>query len=168
METQKAPDIQKREPIPEASGRRRNCNALIDRSTVYRGWDDFVSTLRAILRYERAVLVQVSVADLDPQINPDDHSDHLMTAKAALEAAAGLEGVRRVHYTGYGSAALPDNLDPWQRDMKCAVYAVTIAGVLALDHGMSWSHYDQSFIGRSYFRVDEPAKPRNAGTSDQA
>lgn len=138
----------------------------IDHSTIYRGWDDLVTTLRAILRHERADLVQVNVADLDQQINPNDHSDHLMTAKAALEAAAGLEAVRRVHYRGYGSSALPDNLDPWQRDMKCAVYAVTLAGVLALDHGVSWSHYDQSFIGRSYFRVAEPADPGDAGTGD--
>lgn len=130
--------------------------STIDDSTVYRGWDDLVATLRAIMYYERAALVQVNVAELDPDINPNDHPDHLMTAKAALEAAAALEGVRRVHYRGYGSAALPDNLDPRQRDMKCAVYAVTLAGVLALDHGVSWDHYDQSFIGRSYYRVDEP------------
>ncbi len=137
--------------------------STIDRSTVYRGWDDFVATLRAILCHERAALVQLNVADLDPQINPNDHTDHLVTARAALEAAAGLEAVRRVHYMGYGSSALPENFDSRQRDMKCAVYAVTVSGVLALDHGVSWSHYDQSFIGRSYFRLDETAKPRDAG-----
>jgi hypothetical protein len=136
--------------------------STIDRSTVYRGWDDFVATLRAILCYERAALLQLNVPDLDPRINPNDHADHLVTARAALEAAAGLEAVRRVHYMGYGSSALPENLDPRQRDMKCAVYAVTVAGVLALDHGVSWSHYDQSFAGRSYFRVDETARPRDA------
>jgi LmbE family N-acetylglucosaminyl deacetylase len=140
--------------------------STIDRSTVYRGWNDFVATLRAIMHYERAARVQVNVTELDPQINPDDHSDHLMTAKAALDAATGLQGVRRVHYRGYASSALPDNLAPWQRDMKCAVYAVTLAGVLALDHGVSWSHYDQSFIGRSYFRIDESGEPCDAGPGD--
>ena len=33
-----------------------------------------------------------------------------------------------------------------------SVYAVTVAGVLALDHPMSWQHYDECFAGRSYFR----------------
>jgi hypothetical protein len=39
--------------------------------------------------------------------------------------------------------------------MKCAVYAVLLAGVLALDHGASWRHYDQLFVGRSYFRIED-------------
>jgi hypothetical protein len=133
--------------------------AAIDGSTVYHGWSDLVATLQAILWYERAALAQINVADLDPQINPKDHSDHLMTAKAALEAATGLGGVRRVHHLGYASSALPENLNPRQRDMKCAVYAVTLAGVLALDHGASWSHYDRLFVGRSYFRIEQFAPP---------
>jgi hypothetical protein len=137
-----------------ASGQIATLSA-IDGSTIYRSWDDLVATLRAILRYERAARVQINVAELDAQINPNDHSDHMMTAKAALEASAALEGARRVHYIGYASSALPDNLNPLQRDMKCAVYAVTLAGVLALDHGASWSHYDQLFVGRSYFRIED-------------
>jgi hypothetical protein len=138
--------------------------SAIDGSTIYHGWTDLVATLRAILDYERgrAPLVQLNVADLDPHINPNDHSDHLMTAKAALDAASGLAGARRVHYVGYASSRLPENLNPQQRDMKCSVYAVTLAGVLALDHGASWQHYDQSFVGRNYCRVEEPAGPCDA------
>jgi hypothetical protein len=37
------------------------------------------------------------------------------------------------------------------------VFAVTLAGVLALDHRTSWQHYDKSFVGRNYFRVQEGA-----------
>ena len=36
---------------------------------------------------------------------------------------------------------------------KVPVFAVTLAGVQALDHGTSWRHYDHSFVGRNYFRV---------------
>ena len=78
-----------------------------------------------------------------------------MTAKAALDAAEHLTAARRVHYIGYASAALPENLSGQSRDMKCAVYAVTLAGVLALDHLITWRHYDEAFIGRSYFRVED-------------
>ena len=130
----------------------------IDGSTEYRGWDDLVGTLRAIVAYERrqAVLAQVNVAETDGRINPKDHSDHLMTAKAALEAVKDLSCVRRVYYVDYASSQLPPNLDARQRDMESSVFAVTLAGVQAFDHRTFWRHYDQSFVGRNYFRIQEP------------
>ncbi len=132
--------------------------AAIDGSTVYHGWNDLVSTVRAILVYERgkARLLQVNAAELDPRLNPRDHSDHLMTAKAAYEAASTLPCVRRVSYVDYASMNMPPNLNAEDRDLESSVYAVTLAGVLAYDHGASWHHYDESFVGRNYFRVVEP------------
>ena len=87
--------------------------SAIDGSTVYHGWNDLVATLRAILEYERgrAAIMQINVAELDPGINPNDHPDHLMTARAALDAANGLPCVRRVHYVDYASSRLPENLE---------------------------------------------------------
>lgn len=133
--------------------------SAINGSTSYHGWSDLVGTLRSIINFERgsAATVQINVAELDSQMNPDDHSDHLMTAKAALDAAKGLPCVRRVSYVDYASAKLPENLNSLQRDEQSSVYAVTLSGVLALDHRTSWRHYDESFIGRSYFHVADPA-----------
>jgi hypothetical protein len=130
----------------------------VDGSTVYHGWTDLVATLRAIVAYERgrAAMIQVNVAETDARINPNDHTDHLMTAKAALEAIKDSSCVRRVYYVDYASSKLPQNLDAQQRDMESSVFAVTLAGIQALDHGTSWHHYDQSFVGRNYFRVREP------------
>ena len=105
---------------------------------------------------------------LDARINPNDHSDHLMTAKAALEAVKDLACVRRVYYVDYASSRLPENLDAQQRDMESSVFAVTLAGVLALDHGTSWHHYDKSFVGRNYFRVEEAAARCDAATTELA
>jgi hypothetical protein len=85
------------------------------------------------------------------RLNPGDHPDHYMTGQAALAATEGLSA-HRVHYVGYGSAKSPENLSAKDRDMKCAVYAVTGASLLALDHPISWRHYDESYAGRSYFR----------------
>ena len=131
----------------------------IDGSATYHGWDDLVATLKAIIAYERgqAALVQLNVAETDTRINAKDHSDHLMTAKAALDAAKDLSCVRRVFYVDYASSDLPQNLDAQQRDMESSVFAVTLAGVQALDHSTAWHHYDQSFVGRNYFRIQEPA-----------
>lgn len=135
-----------------------NAMSTIDGSTSYRGWSDLVATLRAIIELERgrAMLAQINVAELDPRINPQDHSDHLMTAKAALDAVKGLGCVRLVHYVNYASSRLPENLNSQQRDRESSVFAVTLAGVLALDHGTAWHHYNRSYVGRNYFRVEEP------------
>ena len=129
----------------------------VDGSTVYRGWADLTRTVRAIVDAERgpASLVQINIAETDPAINPGDHADHLMTAQAALDAVKDLACVRRVSYVDYASAKLPENLNAQQRDMESSVFAVTLAGVQALDHGTSWRHYDGSYVGRNYFRVQE-------------
>jgi hypothetical protein len=131
--------------------------AAIDGSTVYHGWSDLVSTVRAIVDFERgqAAAVQINVAEINPRINPNDHADHIMTAKAALNAVKDLTCVKRVSYVDYASSRLPVNLNAQQRDMESSVFAVTLAGVLALDHRTSWHHYDKSFVGRNYFRVVE-------------
>ena len=129
----------------------------VDGSATYRGWSDFVATVRSIVDFERgdAPEVQINVADRDPRVNPQDHSDHVMTAKSALDAVADLPCVRRVHYVEYASSKLPENLSARDRDMESSVFAVTLAGVLAYDHAVSWNHYDGSFVGRNYYRVDE-------------
>jgi hypothetical protein len=129
----------------------------IDGSTTYRGWGDLTATLRALIDHERAdaPVVQINVGETDPVINPGDHSDHLMTAKAALEAAKNLACARRLHFVDYASSRLPENLDAKQRDMESAVFAVTAAGIRALDHSSAWHHYNDSYVGRNYFRVEE-------------
>ena len=144
--------------------------AAVDGSTVYRGWDDLVSTVRKIVDFERgrAPLIQLNVAETDTRTNPNDHSDHLMTAKAALDAVSDLPCVRRVYYVDYASSRLPENLDAQQRDRESSVFAVTLAGVLALDHHTSWHHYDKSFVGRNYFRVEEAASRCDAGATELA
>jgi len=130
--------------------------SAIDNTTSYRGWADLVATLRNIIDVERGPTpsVHLNAPEPDASINPNDHADHVMTAKAALDAAQGLTGTRRLHYVGYASADRPENLSGQDRDMKCAVYAVTLAGVLALGHPTAWQHYDQQFVGRSYCRVE--------------
>jgi hypothetical protein len=129
----------------------------VDGSTAYHGWSDLVVTIKALLDFERADApsVQLNVADVDVRRNPRDHSDHLYTAKVALDAAKGLLCARRSYYIDYASSRLPENLRTQERDMQSAVFAVTLAGVLALDHGTSWRHYHRSYVGRNYFRTEE-------------
>jgi hypothetical protein len=144
--------------------------AAIDGSTVYHGWADLVATLRAILDLERghAAAIELNVAEQDQARNPNDHSDHRMTAKAALDAASGLACARRRHFVDYASARLPENLDPQQRDMESSVLAVTAAGIAAFDHGSIWQPYYRSYLGRNYFRVEEASGPCEEPATRQA
>jgi len=146
------------ESLKRLANSENNVLHAVDGSAIYHGWDDLVATLRAIIAYERgnAALIQVNVAETNTRINPQDHSDHLMTAKAALDAVKDSACVRRVYYVDYASSRLPQNLDVRKRDMESSVLAVTFAGVQALDHSTSWHHYDESFIGRNYFRIQDP------------
>jgi hypothetical protein len=134
-----------------------NLLAAVDGSTTYRGWGDLVATVRALIDSERgdAPIVQLNVAERNQSINPDDHSDHQMTAKAALDATQGLACARRLYFIDYASEKLPENLSARDRDLTSAVFAVTAAGIRAFDHLSYWDHYDQAYVGRNYFRVEE-------------
>jgi hypothetical protein len=133
--------------------------AAIDGSTAYRGWNDLVEMLRALVNYERgrSPAVQLNVAEQNSSINPHDHSDHQMTAKAALDATDGLACARRVYYVDYASSHLPENLDDQQSQMESSVLAVTAAGILAFDHTSIWARYHRTYLGRNYFRAEEPS-----------
>lgn len=131
----------------------------VDGSATYRTWDELCATLRSLIEFEREPerAIDLHVPEADPALNPNDHSDHVMTAHAVRDAWHGLPA-RWHHHVGYASGGREENLGAAERDMKCAVYAVTLAGVLAFDHQVSWQHYDQMFIGRHYCRAEEPGR----------
>ena len=113
-----------------------------------------VATLRDLIAAERgaAPVVDLHIPDPDPALNPGDHADHLTTAQAVLDAAKDVAGARIVYHLGYASGSRPENLTGQERDMKCAVYAVTLAGLNAFDHPTAWRHYNESYVGRDYWR----------------
>ncbi len=125
----------------------------VDGSASFQDWADLAATLRALIEHERGEMpATLHLPDPDAGINPGDHSDHYVTAKAALDAARGLT-CERVGHLGYAGMNLPHNLSPQDRDRQNAVYAVTLAGVSACGHPTAWQHYDEEFIGRGYSRI---------------
>jgi hypothetical protein len=129
----------------------------VDGSTSYQGWNDLVATVQHIVNFERgrSPLAQINIADLDAGINPHDHADHLATAKLALDAVKDMSCMSRAYYVDYASAKLPANLSSQDRDMKSAVFAVTLDGIIDFDHRTLWHHYDGFYSGRQYFRVQQ-------------
>lgn len=131
----------------------------IDGSARYAGWPDLVAALRALIIAESEGLApHLHVPEMDAALNPGDHADHRFTARVVLDATARLPA-RIFHHLGYAASERPENLTGEDRDRKCAVYAVTMAGVLALDHSVGWRHYDKLFAGRDYWREEERAAP---------
>ena len=62
----------------------------VDNSTQYENWDDFRSTLKAILDSEKcerlsSTIPWINVADYDPKENPGDHYDHHYTSLAVKD-----------------------------------------------------------------------------------
>ncbi len=129
----------------------------VDGSATYQGWEDLRATVRALIVSESGPLPRdIHVPDGDAAVNPGDHADHMLSARLVRAAATGLPA-RWWHHLGYAASSHPENLDRDQRDLKCAVYAVTVAGVLALGHPMSWHHYNGLFSGRDYYRIENPS-----------
>jgi hypothetical protein len=136
----------------------------VDRSKSYLDWKDLVMTVRAILDYERgaASSVGINVAETDSHLNPADHSDHLMSAKVALDAARPHRCIARTYFIDYASASLPENLVPKQRDLESSAFAVTAYAIRALDHYNAWHHYNDNYIGKNYFRSEDGSGPCTA------
>ena len=131
----------------------------VDGSTSYWGWKDLVDTVQHVISFERgtAALAQINVADPNTAVNSHDHADHLATARLALDAVKDMSCMNRAYYVDYATAKLPPNLDAQDRDMKSAVFAVTLDGVIELGHRTAWHHYDGFYSGREYFRVEQAA-----------
>ena len=139
----------------------------VDGSATYQGWKDLVDTVQHIVSFERghSSLAQINIADLDSSINPRDHADHLATARLALDATKNMSCMSRAFYVDYASAKLPANLSSQDRDMKSAVFAVTLDGIINLDHRTAWHHYDGFYSGRQYFRVQQAGSDCAKGTA---
>lgn len=141
--------------------------SAVDGSTSYRDWNDLVDTVQHIISFERghSALAEINIADPDPSVNSHDHADHLATAKLGLDAVKDMNCVSRAYYVDYASAKLPANLNAQDRDMKSAVFAVTLDGIIDFDHRTLWHHYDGFYSGREYFRVQQAGPDCIKGTA---
>src|SRR5262249_15815420 len=85
----------------------------VDESTTYRGWDDFVGTLRQLLAMESSFVATrypwVNAPDYDRRRNPREHPDHDATADASRSFLAGT--YRRAWWVGHDTSRRPPNLD---------------------------------------------------------
>jgi hypothetical protein len=131
----------------------------------YATWGELLATLReAVEEYCAGYsgTIRLYAPDPDPQANPDDHSDHLMTGLAARELCAHDARFRPIWMSTYANGARPENLA--ERDgavQRAAIvaygcgYAATVAET-GKDWRRGWERELDAFKNRQYLRRDEP------------
>lgn len=135
--------------------------APMEGAGTYARVEDLGAVMAAILRAEAALAgaprerVRVHANDTDTLFNPNDHSDHKVTARVAAGIAAA-EGWPLVRYASYSSSRFPTNLNAERFATKAGLFmAYDRARVLA-DPG--WSAYAEGpkdyspWLSRTYVR----------------
>ena len=142
----------------------------IDGSTMYNTWEDFYTTIGAIVDLELdgqgTPYVSVHAQEYDRTLNPKDHPDHTATGDA-VTAAAGTHTWDLFYYVDYDTENRAVNLTDTQHTQKLnefKAYDQTMvnAGYASL---LSDKEY-QAWLWRTYFRsiqgvVPPPPSPTN-------
>jgi hypothetical protein len=138
------PDGHKLESLQNLHQNGQPITAIGQPTTTYTSWNDFCSTVGAILEHETAQTTSpnpwVNAADWNEQYNPEDHVDHRETA-LALQAVyqATNNKFHRAWFRTYCTRGLPMNMDGARLMRKRAVY--TEYASAAGDEAQEWADY---------------------------
>ncbi len=96
----------------------------IDKSTSYNGWEDFCTTLEAIILHESAEIPDISLNYLNPDkvANPDDHPDHSATGQAVTQIASSSIFIQNL-FVGYSVNNVENNLSETDLFWKAGMFA---------------------------------------------
>jgi LmbE family N-acetylglucosaminyl deacetylase len=129
----------------------------IDDSARYAGWADFVATLEAIVRRERApgAALNLHIAELDEKRNPGDHPDHRAVAFAMEEVIARLPCARVSRHQEYATRDRRYNVTGTDFMIDVGTWAATASGLSDLHAGSTWEPGHNAWLGRDYHRVQQ-------------
>lgn len=127
----------------------------IDRSTTYTSRADLVKTLTAIVSREVADggYSWFNLTDPDSRFNPDDHSDHVYTARFMEDVHKSFPCINMAYFQTYLTASLPINLNSREMMNEIAPFAVTANGVSSYGYESSWNVDHSIWLGRDYLRI---------------
>ncbi len=122
-----------------------------DPISTYRSFADLVSTLASIVRSEThgsdMSSVTINAQDPDPDINPNDHKDHV-TVGCAASIVARQTRARLNLYVDYQSLNFPQNLTAESVELKTRLYTVFNSKV-----GLGMSAHFAAWLRRTIFRT---------------
>jgi hypothetical protein len=138
-----------------ASGAIQHIHAITGMTT-YNGWSDLTATLKQIILTEAqgSREVWINVPDPDEGFNPGDHSDHLYTGRAMIDATENLPCVHKALFVQYATKHKPTNLSPTDLIIDAAVWGVTVSGLTDFSHKTTWDSVHNAWLGRNYFRTE--------------
>ena len=98
--------------------------SAIDHSATY-DWLKFISVIDSITGYESTGIVNrwIHYLNPDPLINPNDHSDHVMTG-LAVQKITSINSFQQLVYTGYAVSSHPATLSSTDLFWKAGMFAV--------------------------------------------
>jgi hypothetical protein len=129
--------------------------SAVDGSATYQGWADLTKSLRNLIDQERegSATVWIHIPDPDTERNAGDHSDHIQSSQAVLDAIDDLSCINKVLYLDYAAAGMPENADTPSREIKAGTFAAVTVGLNTLGHPSNWDLQHRALLSRHYFRV---------------
>lgn len=135
------------------SGEKLTINSVDKRHTYTR--EDLLKTIGEIIpspTYEHPV--HIHIAETDSTINPEDHSDHINSAKLIKAVMKNKMPYQLFSYIEYHTNNLPMNVFPTEYQVSVGTWGATISGISDFGHYSTWDETHNSWLGRQYFNEE--------------
>ncbi len=132
--------------------------SAIDGSATYPSLVDLEATLQAIVAAEMIPSSNLifNMADTDENLNPDDHSDHLISSNLMQDVANNIGGVTLNLYIDYFTSSKTQNVFNDDYLVSAGTWAVTASGISDNYFYSSWDNSHNVWLGKQYFRILPP------------
>lgn len=129
--------------------------AAVDNSTLYKGWDDLLQTLKSIIIMERNndEQVWINTHSSDLKFNYGDHADHYATARAVQESVEELPWAGIVSWMGYRCRKLPPNLKPQDLINASSIFSAYAWSLMESGYGECFDNAHRRFLPNDFFKV---------------
>lgn len=134
----------------------------ISGTETYGSWLDLVATLQAIVAKESAGSseVWIHVHDPDASVNASDHSDHMYTGQAMIDAVSTFPCIHLVKYLDYVTGSLPANLSEIDARNEAAIWGVTASSLIdSRAANLFEEGFHNTFLGRNYYSIVHGSGP---------
>jgi hypothetical protein len=135
----------------------RNIKSIssIDGLTKYTSWSDLTNTIKSIINIEKGADNQVWIytASLDNSSNPNDHSDHIYSSKAAQTAVSNLPWVGIIEFVDYQSSALSGNLNLYNHQNAAAIFGLFVWGLIESKYPGTFEATHKSWLPMDYLSI---------------
>jgi len=97
--------------------------------------------------------LNIHIAETDSTLNPEDHSDHIYTAKLIKSVLVDKMPYQLYSYVEYYTNSLPMNVFPKDYQVSIGTWGATISGISDFGHYSTWDDTHNSWLGRQYYSI---------------